>query len=261
MDGSNKPDVGAGGFVDVSTLPSEFDDQRLPGRVTDLVRHTRAAVLLAREQLEGLGRSKVDAALLGELEALSRTLRREQTHWLAVARGAAAASLLREEAAMGHADLRSALSTFAAADADTQRQLVDIGQAESLDDLLEDLDRLIPLAHKHRAALEGTDVDADRVAAIVAARDAFAAALEKEGVAVGRPLTPEQRALRRSRNRVFHALWARVAVLVARMRHGFRHDAALLARVDGLPSPRYPRGTRDADASLAGEDAGDDRAG
>lgn len=259
MGDAGKPDGVAGGFVDLSTLPSELDDRRLPGRVQGLLRHSRGAVLLARAELGMLARSKVDAPLLDRVEALSRTLRREQAAWLGVARGPAALALRFEEAELGHADLRSGLRTFAGHDAETQRQLVEIGQADSYDDLIEDLDRLLALGDKHHADLEGTNVDADRRAEIRASRDNLASALEQEGVQVGRPLTAEQRALRRSRNRVFHALWAQAGVLVERMRHGFRHDAEKLARVEALPSPRYTRGSRDADAVDSGDDgdAGD----
>ncbi len=198
MDAAGKADGDAGALVDLSTLSAEADDRRLLGSVRGLVRYTRGAVLLAREALPTLARSKVDAALLAHLEALSRTLRQAQVAWLQVARGAAASALQREEAERAHLDLRSALSTFAAHDAETWQQLVDIGQAESLDDLVEDLDRLIALAQKHRADLEGTDVDAARVAAMQATRDAFAALLEKDGVAVGaaddaRPAGPAAR--------------------------------------------------------------------
>lgn len=254
MDAAGKAVGDAGALVDLSTLSAEADDRRLLGSVRGLVRYTRGAVLLAREALPTLARSKVDAALLAHLEALSRTLRQAQVAWLQVARGAAASALQREEAERAHLDLRSALSTFAAHDAETRQQLVDIGQAESLDDLVEDLDRLIALAQKHRADLEGTDVDAARVAAMQATRDAFAALLEKDGVAVGRPMTPAQRDLRRARNRVFHALWEQTGLLVARMRHGFRHEAALLARLEALPSPRYARGAREEEAEAEGED-------
>jgi len=263
MDDAGKPDVVGGGFVDLNTLPSEFDDRRLPGRVQGLVRHTRGAVLLARSELGNLARAKIDAPLLDRVEALSRTLRREQAAWLGVARGPAALALRYEEAEIGHADLRSGLRTFAGHDVETQRQLVEIGQAESYDDTLEDLDRLLALGDKHSVDLEGTDVDADRRAEIKASRDNLASSMEQEGTAVGRPLTPEQRALRRARNRVFHALWAQAGVLVERLLHAFRHDALKLARVEALPSPRYAGGSRDADAldeGDAGEGEGKDAA-
>lgn len=184
-----------------------------------------------RTLLAPLSRAKVSLEHAAQLDALAQALADAESAWqTAWAKGAPGAVAKSRRALLtGRTDLAEALRVFADHDESTQSALDAIAGVEDDDDLAADVARLIPLAQKHAADLDGTEISPAHVDGVASALKAFGAARAgarevSDGSTTAQALSEAARQARARRNRAFWELAALTRTVIARGRFAFRHD-------------------------------------
>jgi hypothetical protein len=223
---------------------SHFDERRPDAAPTLVATHARRLAKQVRVDAAELARAKVTPVDANRLDLLADALDTAQEAWLILKdqRDPGGLADTRDPLREGRDQLFAALRTFARRNPDTQAALDRIAGVEGDDDLVSDATRLLALARKHHADLDGTDVTADRLAQIRAALTAFSAArggarpaAPAPGEGSPRPATAQAedeatRAARRARNRAYWTLAELDRDVVERGRYAFRKDEAKAAR-------------------------------
>lgn len=190
-----------------------------------------------RVDLAALALSKVVAADADALDAYADALDAAQSSWLVThdTRVHKAVAGVRDPLRKGRDHLFAALRTYAEDDA-TQAKLDEIGGVDNDDDLVNDATRLLALARKHRADLDGTDMTDERVAEVRGALADFNATrggVRSDEGADAQAEDEVARTARRARNRAFWTLAALTRTVGKRGQYAFRDDPEKRAKYVG----------------------------
>lgn len=209
--------------------------------VATLTAHAEALANIVDEHAKPLTLVKVTTADAASLRGGVAALRELNKAWKNARKASAPGTVAsaRELLTEGREDLFGALRLFAP-NADTQAKLGEIAGVDDDDDLDADVEALLPLAAKHAAELEGTEVTPKRVKEVEALLEQFRAAragvrartdgkAHGEGVTTAQSLSASALKAQRARNAAFWALSALDRLICARARFGFRRDAKLRA--------------------------------
>jgi len=223
---------------------SHFDERRPDAPSTRVASHGRQLAKQVRVDAAELRRAKVTLVDADRLELFADTLSAAEESWLALKdqRDPGGAAATRDPLREGRDQVFAALRTFARRNPDTQAALDRIGDVQGDDDLMNDAVRLLALAKKHRADLDGTDVTEERLAevrrslirftAVRAGERASESASDEGSPAPATAQAEDQssRTARRARNRAFWMLAELDRDVVARGQYAFRKDAVRQAK-------------------------------
>ena len=223
---------------------SHFDERRPDAPATRVVAHALQLAKQVRVDAVELKRAKVTAFDADRLELLAETLSAAEESWLALKdqRDPGGIADTRGPLREGRDQVFAALRTFARRNPDTQAALDRIGDVQGDDDLVGDAVRVLALAKKHRADLDGTDVTDERLAEVRRSLLRFTAARAGErvtgaetGADTELPASAQaedrtSRTARRARNRAFWLLAELDRDVVARGQYAFRKDAVRAAK-------------------------------
>lgn len=222
--------------------------------VAQLITRAQRLANDVRTLIAPLARAKVSLDHATQLDALAQTLGEAesawQTAWMKGAPGAVAKS--RRALLTGRTDLAEALRVFADHDESTQSALDAIAGVEDDDDLASDVARLIPLAQKHAADLDGTEITPAHVDGVASSLKAFGAARAgarevSDGTTTAQALSEAARQARAQRNRAFWSLATLTRTVIARGRFAFRHDPERRGLFVGYArAARAPKPAKDA---------------
>lgn len=217
--------------IDPSTLDARHDGRAPDASVTTLVTHAEALAESVRSLKAPLAKAKVSLGDADRLDALAALLREREESWQAARKASHPGNVAaaRTTLTAGRTDLFGALDAFVDGD-EVAEELAAVGGVDDDDDLDDDAARLIKLARRHAAALEGTEITPAKVDEVEAALRAFRTA--RKGV-VSAPqgetrqkLAEDARVALELRNRVFWALSALDRTVCKRGRYCFRAQPA-----------------------------------
>lgn len=222
----------------VESLDAANDQKAPDAPALTLAKHAEDLAGNVRPLLEPLAKAKVSAADGERLDTLAALLRVTETAWQTARKEVATGTVAKCRGPLlaGRNDLFGGIDAFVDDDAAAD-ELADIGSVDDDDDLESDTSRLIALARKHAADLEGTEITPEKVNGTEAALDAFRRARkgavrvdvvddDEKGAETKHALTEAARVALGRRNRVFWALSALDRKVCKRGRFRFRADAS-----------------------------------